>query len=579
MAGLAVLALLLAAALVAWLAPRPFDGWRRTLESVLRRPWPARRWVPALALAALLGQAATALVVGVPKPQLHDEFSYLLAADTFVHGRLTNPTHPLWRHFETFHVLVQPTYASKYPPAQGLALALGQRLGHPVLGVWLTGTAFVAAAAWMLLAWLPPPWARLGALLVTFTLVVASPWSDGYSRGFVAAAGGALALGGAARLLRGVRAGDAAALAAGILVLAASRPWEGLVLTATTVGPVFVRAARDGPWRRALLIRALPTALLVLALGGGWLAYYQWRVTGSPWTMPYRLYDQRYASVPVFLWRPLRAVAPSPHPVIAAFFRDFEGAEWRRQHTLAGWLAAARGKSLLLASFYFGVPLALALAGLPWALRRRGPQWAIAVLLALLASQLVILPSHPHYVAPGACLAAYLAVESLRELRLWRRRGASGVGARLAAAVPLVVFLMLPVRLLALRHDPAEWHFHRAALERRLAALPNKQLVLVSYSAAHDARAEWVYDGADLTGTRVLWARAMTRAEDCQLIAHERGREAWLLEVVDDVSPPRLAPYPACAGAGTAMADPAPKTSRLPSIRQGSPSSRRSASG
>jgi hypothetical protein len=124
--------------------------------------------LPALAvlLAAFGLLWAFAAAYETPVPEVHDEFAYLLTADTFASGRVTNPTHPFAPHFETFHVFHEPTYQAKFPAGQGAFLALGKLAGEPILGVWLSLALALAATAWMLAASMPRGWAMLGALLL-----------------------------------------------------------------------------------------------------------------------------------------------------------------------------------------------------------------------------------------------------------------------------------------------------------------------------------------------------------------------------------------------------------------------------
>ena len=524
------------------------------VESALR--WLAGRPRIAAAVLFALPLALRALLLpayGTPSPIYLDEHSYLLLGDTFAHGRLANPTHPLWPHFETIYVLSQPTYASQYQVVQGLVLAAGEVLaGNPWAGVFVSVGILCVVLYWALRGWLPPVWALFGGLVAVFQIGVLSYWMNSYFGGCVAATGGALTLGALPRLRERRSARYAAIAALGIATVMNSRPLEAALLFVVTSGAALFWLLVTNEFAPALFARniVLPTALVLFPTLAA-MGYYNYRVTGHVTEFPYTLNRKLYGTPQGFFWQ---------KPIIIDHFRfrdiqdiyENQLALHERRHSIKELANATVGKTRTYWTFYIGPALTTAFVFLPFIWRGRNMGFALAASVVFGLNAITFFAFFPHYAAPVTALFFIVLLEC------WRRmRGSGAAGLFLSRALPVICVLGVAIPMCgryvqSLAPSPKlakflEWEFGavmaREVYLKQLEAQDGNQLVLVRYKhPGHVVDNEWVYNEADIDHAKVVWARAIDPESDRRLIQYFAGRKVWLGE--PDEFPPRLTPYP-----------------------------------
>jgi len=554
-------ALVLAAVGMALLVPSLGAGWFQQVESQFNRL--ARRHGLSLVVIALLTwtlRIGLLPVLPVPEPVIHDEFAYLLAADTYAHGRLTNPTHLLWIHFETIGVIQKPSYQCIAQPAQGMILAVGQTLFHdPYWGTCLAAGLMCAAICWMLQGWVPSRWALLGGLLCTLRFGVFGYWANSYWGGLAGAIGGALVIGALPRIKNRQRVRDSLLMGLGLAVLANSRPYEGLVFSLPVAIFLFVWMGSKKSLPLAVFLRrvVIPVSL-VLGLTIAGIAYYCWRVTGNPFRMPYQAESQTYGVAPYFIWQKIT----TPPVFHNAQMQDLYVNRLPQMYRLSRSPLGLVIKLYRSWSFYLWPVLTLPLLALPVALpygfswsqihkRTRDLLLVLVIMLAGVAGETFF---EPHYASPLTGVLLALLLLAMRQMSRWRFRGQRS-GLFLVRALPVICIIMFALRATAglthislvdsyapAWHEDGPKHAGRSAIVEELEKKPGQQLAIVRYRADRIPFEEWVYNQSDIDHEKVVWARELSPAQNQELIRYFHDRIAWLIE--PDEKPVRVSKYP-----------------------------------
>jgi hypothetical protein len=524
--------------LLVWIAPDFGNRWFVPVEKFANEIASRQRLVAlGIATSVILVRLALLPLMPVPKPGVHDEFSYLLAGDTFAHGRLSNPTHPMWVFFETFHVLQQPTYASIYPPAQGLFLAFGQLLGHAWIGVLLSSGIMCGAILWALQGWLPPGWALWGGILAAVRIGIVSDWVNSYWGGAPAAIGGALVIGAFPRIVHHRRVRDALFMGLGMIVLSNSRPLEGFIFCVPVAAALAVWFfAQRGPNFKSATRRTLLPLLAASVLLLGVIGYYNWRVTRNPFLFPEALDSRVYTNYPVFLWQKAKPPLHYLNPQFEEFYNVVEPQVTPR--TLK-WSVLAKSHKVWV--FFLGTTLCIPLLAAPRLLldrRMRLPaiQFAVSFLGAL-----VVAWSFPHYLAPLTATIYILVLQMMRHLRHWKFRVRPAGAYLTRLLVILVAARPFVVVAYALENREHDWREDRARVVHELEVTRGNHLVLVCYGKDHDPDREWVYNAADIDNSKIVWARVIPGRELTPLLDYFKGRTVWVVN--PDTSPADLHPY------------------------------------
>ncbi len=533
-----------------------------------------KTWVITLTF-AVAGFALPALygyIFGFPVAHVQDELSYTVAADTYANGRITNPTPAHFEHFETSHVIMEPSYISKYPPLQGIFMAVGQIVfGHQIFGVWLSCALFAAALFWMLSVWTTREWAILGTIAMIALLGINSYWAQSFWGGMIAAAGGALFFGGFRQIFRKLSVGSTVLMTLGGVMLVNSRPFEGTLTMILSLFVLLVWVFRDkeNAFSKKLTQLILP-GLIVGGIALSAMFYQYYRVTGNPFKMPYSVHHEQYYPTPLFSFQEFNPNANKGNARIRYIYDIYT-----MPPILGSMLEAGLPDSTVLRSvygffylngatpFFLFSPLLILFFFISVPLALKDDKWfyllAATILFTFVCMAFGVWWDQHHYAAPlTSCFFVFLT----QGFRKFYESGKDSQKRLILATFFILIAGSFVYQDFYSYKQPRmvkDFSTSRALLENSLAdntkiniEIPyratffkdelekiveknsDRYIAIVSYEAKYDFHDEIVFNKGDIENAKLIWAHDLGPEKNKSLLEHYTNRKVLRVKLAAD---------------------------------------------
>jgi hypothetical protein len=268
------------------------------------------------------------------------------------------------------------------------------------------------------------------------------------------------------------------------------------------------------------------------------MLYYNWRGTGNALQMPYILNQDTYHVSRPFLFQKPYPIPNYHNPQMRTFYMFHEYPDLLMSRSWWG-LQVIMGRKFFCYYVFLVWPLLLLFVpGL--ILAARSPELRavfFAILLMLLGLTMQLWPAHGHYAAPASGAVLLILLYSLRWLRTardaawlpWFTRAIVSA-LFLYMLVPICDRLWNPYAFEAFSAYELPKQVDRERLQAQLNQMPGQHLVIVHYSMRDVPSKEWVYNRADIDGSKVIWARDMGPMANQTLLHYYANRQVWYVD-------------------------------------------------